>query len=263
MGILNVTPDSFSDGGQWLDPAAAVQHGQDLWAAGADLVDVGGESTRPGAQRVSAAEELRRVLPVVSELAQRGIPVSIDSTRAEVARAAIVAGAQLINDVSGGLAEPEMLRVAAELEVPIVLMHWRGPATVMAQHAHYDQVVAEVCAQLQSRVQAAVAAGVPAERIILDPGLGFAKESAHNWQLLAGLTQLLDLGFPLLIGAARKRFLRALAPAAMAGTTQWDELTAAVTAVVAQAGAWGVRVHEVPSNIAAVQVAAALRQVRP
>ncbi len=258
MAVLNVTPDSFSDGGRWVDPAAAVAHGRELISQGADYLDIGGESTRPGAGRVSVDEELRRVIPVVQGLAGAGVPLSIDTTRAEVARAAIANGAAVINDVSGGLADPQMLALAAELTAPIILMHWRGPAASMEQLAHYGDVVAEVTEELRQRVLAARAAGVATDQIILDPGLGFAKTAEHNWRLLAGVPQLLELGYPLLIGASRKRFLRELVPAEAADSARVDELSALVTTQVARAGVWGVRVHEVPRQVTAIQVAAAL-----
>jgi dihydropteroate synthase len=261
MGVLNVTPDSFSDGGRWLDSRAAVDQGLALAAAGADIVDVGGESSRPGAHRVPAEEELRRVIAVTGELAAAGLVLSIDTSRAVVAEAAIAAGATLVNDVSGGLADPDMAPLLAELAVPFVAMHWRGPSAVMEQFATYGEVVTEVCTELDRRLQALVGAGLEPERIVLDPGLGFAKDAQHNWQLLAGIDQLLALGQPLLVGASRKRFLGAL----LGGPNELprpplglDAATAAVTVVAAQAGAWCVRVHDVGPSADAVRVAAAV-----
>ncbi len=264
IGVLNVTPDSFSDGGRWPDAEAAVRHGLELAEQGADLVDVGGESTRPGAERVPEDEELRRTIPVVRALAAAGVAVSVDTMRAVTARASIEAGAVLVNDVSGGLADPGMLPVVAELRVPVVLMHWRGPSAVMAGLAHYDDVVAEVCGELSARLQAAAEAGVAPERVVLDPGLGFAKDAGHSWALLAHLDALLAAGRPVLVGASRKRFLGSLL--ARNGEApppeQRDEATCAVSALAAAAGAWAVRVHDVPAGVAAVRVAAAWEAAR-
>jgi dihydropteroate synthase len=265
MGILNVTPDSFSDGGRWLDADRAVSHGRQLAADGADLVDVGGESTRVGAHRVPVEEELRRVLPVVRELAAEGIAVSIDTMRSVVAEAALCEGATLVNDVSGGLADPTMLRLVAEAKVPYVVMHWRGHSIRMNELTTYVDVVADVCSELAQRLDAAVDAGVDVDAIILDPGLGFAKNADHNWALLANLDALHQLGRPLLIGASRKRFLGALLADAAGEQRPMDErddATAAVTALAAAAGAWGVRVHEVRGSLDAVRVAAAYRAAR-
>ena len=261
LGVLNVTPDSFSDGGRHLDRADAVAHGVALRAAGADLVDVGGESTRPGAQRVDAAEERRRVLPVVRELVAERVPVSIDTTRAEVAEAALEAGAMVVNDVSGGLADPAMLPLVAEAQVPNVVMHWRGHSDRMADLATYEDVLGEVRAELVARVDAAVLAGVDPDRIVLDPGLGFAKTAAHNWALLRRLDVLVELGFPVLVGASRKRFLGELLADAAGRPRPPDGrevATAVLSAVAARAGAWGVRVHDVAASMDAVAVATAL-----
>lgn len=262
MGILNVTPDSFSDGGLFFDAGAAVERGLALLAAGADLVDVGGESTRPGAGRIDAEEECRRVLPVVRALASADVPISIDTTRAEVARACVEEGACLVNDVSGGLADPAMPAAIAGMSVPYVVMHWRGPSTVMEHLASYDDVVADVCRELHSRVEALTTAGVAEERLVLDPGLGFAKTGEHNWALLRRLDELLLLGRPVLIGASRKRFLGDLlcdadgVPRDMAGR---DAAGDALAALAAAAGVWCVRVHEVASARDAVAVAHAWR----
>lgn len=262
MGVVNVTPDSFSDGGLWLDPAAAVAHGLRLVADGADLVDVGGESTRPGADRVTLDEELRRVLPVVGELAAAGVAVSVDTMRARVAEAALAAGACLVNDVSGGLADPDMAGVVAAAGVPFVVMHWRGHSAVMDSLAEYQDVVADVRRELADRLAALVGAGIAEEQLVVDPGLGFAKTAAHNWELLAGLDDLTGLGRPVLLGASRKRFLGSL----LAGpdgtpvpTGERDAATAATTVVAATAGVWCVRVHDVKASADAVRVAAAVR----
>jgi dihydropteroate synthase len=271
MGVVNVTPDSFSDGGAWYGTDAAVRRGLDLAAQGADLVDVGGESTRPGAPRVPAAEELRRVVPVISELAAAGVRVSVDTMRAQVAEAALSAGAALVNDVSGGLADPQMPRLVAKAGVAYVVMHWRGHSHDMMQRAAYQDVVAEVRAELRRRVDIVTGEGVDPSRIVLDPGLGFAKRPAHNWALLTRLPEIAALGghssaFPVLIGASRKRFLGRLL-AGRDGTprpfTGCDGATVAVTALAAAAGAWAVRVHEVAQNVDAVRVAAAWRAGSP
>lgn len=261
MGIVNVTEDSFSDGGRWNDPAVAVAHAKRLMADGADLIDVGGESTRPGAVRVAAEEELGRVVPVVRELAAAGIPVSVDTMRAAVAEAAIEAGAALINDVSGGLADPRMLDVCAAAEVPVCLVHWRterfGSASGRAEPSAAG-IVAEVRDHLRGLAERALAKGIPAERIMLDPGLGFAKNADDNWALLAGMRSYMTLGYRVLIGASRKRFLTALRPGpdGAPGTPESaDDATAAVSALAAASGAWAVRVHSVAANRAAVDVA--------
>ncbi|GGK79980.1 dihydropteroate synthase [Sphaerisporangium melleum] len=262
MGVVNVTPDSFSDGGRWFDPDAAVRHGLQLVEQGADIVDVGGESTRPGAARVPLDEELRRVEPVVRALAAQGVTVSVDTMRAEVAEAAVQAGAALVNDVSGGLADPVMPQVVAASGVPYVVMHWRGHSHQMDARAVYSDVLVEVAEELRKRVDSVLAEGVAEHQIIIDPGLGFAKRTEHNWALLAGIGRLSELGFPLLIGASRKRFLGRL----LAGPDgvprpfdESDDASLAVTALAAHAGAWGVRVHQVRPNADAVRVAAAWR----
>jgi dihydropteroate synthase len=261
MGVLNVTPDSFSDGGRYLSLDDALAHGVALWEAGADLVDVGGESTRPGAARVDAATEIARVLPVVTGLVAAGVAVSVDTTRARVAEAAVEAGARVVNDVSGGLADPDMARFVAGADVPWILMHWRGHSHTMDSLAVYDDVVAEVRDELRARVDAAVAAGVDPAALVLDPGLGFAKRAEHNWALLRRLDVLRELGFPVLVGASRKRFLGTLL-AAKDGTPRppdgREEATAAITALVAASGAWGVRVHDVTRSLDAVAVAVAM-----
>ncbi len=263
MGVVNVTPDSFSDGGQWYGPDAAIAHGLELAAQGADIVDVGGESTRPGAQRVSAAEELRRVGPVVTELVKAGVPTSIDTMRAEVAEFALAAGVQLVNDVSGGLADPDMPRLVAAAGVGYVVVHWRGHSQDMYSRAVYTDVVSEVRDELARRVDAVVDAGVDPGCIVIDPGLGFGKRGEHNWPLLAHLAEVARLpggSFPVLVGASRKRFLGHLL-AAPDGTPRSfdgsDGATIAITALAAAAGAWCVRVHQVPLNADAARVAAA------
>jgi dihydropteroate synthase len=261
MGVLNVTPDSFSDGGRYLHLGDALSHGVEMWTDGADLVDVGGESTRPGAERVAPEVEIARVLPVVKGLTAAGVAVSVDTTRAQVAEAALRAGAVIVNDVSGGLADPDMARVVANAGVPWILMHWRGYSKDMDSLATYDDVVTDVRNELSARADAAIAAGVAAEALVLDPGLGFAKRAEHNWELLRGLDVLLGLGFPVLIGASRKRFLGSLL-ADKEGVSRppdgREEATAAISALVAAAGAWGVRVHDVRRSLDAVKVAEAL-----
>lgn len=263
FGVLNVTPDSFSDGGRWDQTAAAVEHGVALSMSGADVVDVGGESTRPGAHRIDAATEADRVLPVIRELHARGILCSVDTTRAVVAAAALRAGASILNDVSGGLADPEMASVAADSGAPWILMHWRGHSDVMAGEAHYVDVIEEVRDELLAQVDRAVAAGVEERSLILDPGLGFAKNSKHNWALLEKLDVLVDLGFPVLVGASRKQFLGALlaaddgAPRPAAGR---DAATASVSLLAAQDGAWGLRVHEPQPTRDALAVMAAMKR---
>jgi dihydropteroate synthase len=265
MGVVNVTPDSFSDGGRWFGADAAIKHGLDLVAQGADLVDVGGESTRPGAQRVSEEEELRRIGPVVTELVKAGVPVSIDTMRAAVAEFALAAGATLVNDVSGGLADPQMPRLVAAAGVSYVLVHWRGHSRDMYSRAAYADVVSEVRDELTRRVDAVVTAGVDPGRIVIDPGLGFGKRPEHNWPLLTHLADFSRLGgrtFPVLVGASRKRFLGLLL-AGPDGTPRpfdgSDAATVAISALAATAGAWCVRVKQVPANADAVRVAAAWR----
>ncbi|MGK5531649.1 dihydropteroate synthase [Streptomyces sp. URMC 129] len=262
MGVVNVTPDSFSDGGRWFDVESAVKRGMDLVAQGADLVDVGGESTRPGATRVDEAEELRRVIPVVRELAAEGVVVSVDTMRASVAERSVAAGARLVNDVSGGRADARMVPVVADAAVPFVVMHWRGQSADMNERAVYGDVVGEVIAELRASLDAAVAGGIAADRIVTDPGLGFAKRAEHDLALVAAMDRLrAELGLPLLIAASRKRFLgRALArpDGTPPPARERDAATAAVTALAARAGAWAVRVHEVRASADAVRVARAV-----
>ncbi len=251
MGVLNVTPDSFSDGGRFVDPGAAVAHGRRLVADGADLLDVGGESTRPGATRPLVAEELDRVVPVIETLAAEGAVVSVDTMRAEVAAAALAVGARVVNDVSGGLADPEILDVVARSDATYVAMHWRAHSDRMADLAVYDEpggVVSAVRRELADRVAAAVGAGIGPDRLVLDPGLGFAKGGEHNWELLRGLDDIASLGYPLLVGASRKSFLGTLLADPGSGprdVTEREVAGHAVTVHLALAGVWGVRVHDV------------------
>jgi dihydropteroate synthase len=258
MGVINVTPDSFSDGGRWLHADTAVAHGLALLRDGADLLDVGGESTRPGASRPDIAEELGRVLPVISELSRAGAIVTVDTMRAGIARAAVVAGAAGINDVSGGQADDSMLQTAADLAVPYICMHWRGHSETMQDLAVYDDVVADVRRELSARIEAALTAGISADRLVVDPGLGFAKTGDHNWALLAAIDQLVDLGQPVMIGASRKAFLGPLLadPAGVSRPpSERDDATAAISAIAALRGAWCVRVHDARSSRDAVEVA--------
>ena len=242
MGILNATPDSFADGGEHFTYPDAVDHGLKLIAEGADIIDVGGESTRPGAERISAAEEERRVINVISKLADAGKPISIDTMRASTARAAVIAGASIINDVSGGLADAAMLETAAELQVPYIAMHWRGHSKEMNSLAVYTNVVDEVIAELSLRIEAALSAGVSKSNLIIDPGIGFAKEPADNWAIIEEITQFVALGYPVLVGASRKRFLGGADP------TSREAATVELTKRLSQSGIWAVRVHGVAAN---------------
>ncbi|MDP4962421.1 MAG: dihydropteroate synthase [Mycobacterium sp.] len=261
MGVVNVTDDSFSDGGRYLDPARAVEHALALVAEGAAIIDVGGESTRPGAVRIDSAVEVARIIPVVKELAAQGITVSIDTMHAVVARAALENGAAIVNDVSGGRADPDMAAVVAEAGVPWVLMHWHS---VQADQPHevpnYRDVVAEVRGELLAAVDSAVAAGVDHDKVIIDPGLGFAKTAQHNWALLRALPELVATGVPVLVGASRKRFLGSLladpdgAPRPPDGR---ETATAVISALAGLHGAWGVRVHDVRASVDAVKVVGA------
>lgn len=266
VGVLNVTPDSFSDGGRYPRPDDAVAHGLAMWEQGADLIDIGGESTRPGAQRVDPDEELRRVLPVITALAAQGVPLSIDTYRASVAAAALDAGVTVVNDVSGGLGDPEMAAVVRAAHCPWILMHWRGHSDRMQELAHYDDVVDDVRTELLARVDSAVAAGVDSSCLVIDPGLGFAKSGAHNWALLAALDSLVGLGLPVLVAASRKSFLGALL-AGPDGTPRAvddrEDATTAITAHCAAQGVWGVRVHEVRPSVDAALAVAAIRAASP
>jgi len=258
MGVLNVTDDSFSDGGRYLDADDAVAHGLALAAEGAGIVDVGGESTHPGATRIDPRVEASRVVPVVKELAGQGITVSIDTMHADVARAALQSGARMVNDVSGGRADPAMAPLLAEAGVPWVLMHWR-PVLSDRPHVapHYHDVVAEVRTELLASVDDAVAAGVDPDKLVIDPGLGFAKTGQHNWALLRALPQLVATGVPVLLGASRKRFLGTLLAGPDGSPRPPDgreTATAVISALAALHGAWGVRVHDVRASVDALKV---------
>ena len=264
MGVLNVTPDSFSDGGLWLEPEVALAHARQLVAEGADIIDVGGESTRPGAGRIPPEEELERTLPVVAALVEAGVTVSIDTMRAEVASGALQAGATYVNDVSGGLADPEMPSVTARAGCEVILMHWRGHSRDMQRRATYDDVTGEVVGELRQRVEAFTAVGVAPERVILDPGLGFAKTFEHNWRLLATIPALLDLGHRVIVGPSRKGFLGAVGRSGgpPRPPLERDVATAVTSAYLSDAGVWAVRVHDVRSTVDALDVAEALRAHR-
>ena len=242
MGILNVTPDSFADGGRHNDFEAAVNHGHQMLAEGVDIIDIGGESTKPGVERVSEEEELARVIPVIKELAKTGARISIDTMRASTARAAIKTGAQIINDVSGGLADSEMLPTAAQLGVPYIAMHWRGHSKDMNSRAVYGDVVKDVISELQERIDAALDAGIRQENLMIDPGIGFAKDAHHNWEIIDSIDEFVALGYPVLVGGSRKRFL---------GGDNPDEREAAtieLTKRLSTSGIWGVRVHSVKAH---------------
>lgn len=263
MGVLNVTPDSFSDGGRYFDHVAAVNRGHELIAAGADLIDVGGESTRPGAHAVDVDEELRRIIPVVTQLAADGVEISVDTRNVRTAAAAAQAGARILNDVSGGTNSPEMLTLAASTGLDLVLMHWRTHLASGAGDSYAD-VVGEVRRELRDRVDAALQAGVAAQQIIVDPGLGFAKNAQHNWQLLAGIDSFATMGHRLLVAASRKRFLAELinpSDPACSSEPDRDAATAAVTAVSARAGAWAVRVHDARVSRIAAEVVSTIDSV--
>jgi dihydropteroate synthase len=253
VGVLNVTPDSFSDGGKFTKVDAAVSHAVQLRSAGADFIDVGGESTRPGAARIDPAQERKRVLPVLKALLEREIPVSIDTMNASTALAAAEIGVLVVNDVSGGLADPDMLRTVAETGVHYIASHWRAPSDIMDTEAVYKNVVLEVRNALKARIAEMLVWGISPDKIVLDPGLGFAKTADHNWALLKALPKLESIGYPLLIGASRKRFLAPFAPDD-APSAERDFATAVVSALAAQAGIWGVRVHDVTSTVTALDV---------
>ena len=239
MGILNVTPDSFADGGRHNDFESAVARGLEMIAEGVDIIDIGGESTRPGADRVSEREELERTIPVITELAKHGARMSIDTMRASTAEAAIKAGASIINDVSGGLADPDMLQTASRLQVPYIAMHWRGQSKDMNSKAIYNDVVNDVISELQERITAALDAGIRANNLIIDPGLGFAKDADHNWKIIDSINTFVELGYPVLVGASRKRFLGGDSP------DEREQATIALTQRLATTGVWAVRVHSV------------------
>ena len=257
MGVVNVTPDSFSDGGEWFQPRDAIEHGLELIEEGADLIDVGGESTRPGAARPDVAEELRRVLPVVSELAATGTVVSIDTMRPRVAAEAVACGARLINDVSGGQADPDMLPLVADLGLPYVCMHWRGHSTDMQSRATYGDVVVDVIAELGRQVDSVLEAGIRKDQLIIDPGFGYAKTGEHNWQLLQRIVELAALQLPVLAGVSRKTFLGTLLAAPDGGPRppkDREDATVALTTLLASRGIWGVRVHCVRASRDAIAV---------
>lgn len=249
MGILNTTPDSFSDGGRYFTSELAIKHAQEMIAQGVDIIDVGGESTRPGAERITVDEEQARVLPVIEAIADLGVPISIDTMNAATALSAVKAGASVINDVSGGLADGAMARTAAELEVGFIAMHWRGHSKEMNALAHYSDVVGEVISELSQRVETLLSEGISPNNLAIDPGIGFAKEPEHNWELLRKIDRINELGYPVLIGASRKRFLGAIAG------QERDDATAAISALMARAGVWGVRVHDVRRSRQAIDVA--------
>ncbi len=239
MGILNVTPDSFADGGRHNDLEAAVARGLEMMAEGVDIIDIGGESTRPGADRVSEAEEIARTIPVITELAKHGVRISIDTMRASTAEAAIKAGASIINDVSGGLADPEMLQTAARLQVPYIAMHWRGQSKDMNSKAIYGDVVSDVISELNERIEAALDAGIQKDKLIIDPGLGFAKDAEHNWAIIDSIDRFVALGYPVLVGGSRKRFLGGERP------DEREQATIELTKRLGTTGVWAVRVHSV------------------
>jgi dihydropteroate synthase len=239
MGILNVTPDSFADGGRHNEFAAAVAHGLEMIAEGVDIIDIGGESTRPGAERVTEEEEIARVIPVITELAKHGIPISIDTMRASTAEAAINAGASIINDVSGGLADPDMLQTAARLQVTYIAMHWRGQSKDMNSKAIYADVVSDVISELNERIDSAIDAGIHKDKLIIDPGIGFAKDADHNWAIIDSIDRFVAMGYPVLVGASRKRFLGGDSP------DEREQATIELTKRLGTTGVWAVRVHSV------------------
>jgi dihydropteroate synthase len=239
MGILNVTPDSFADGGRHNDFAAAVARGLEMIAEGVDIIDIGGESTRPGADRVSEAEEIERTIPVITELARSGVRISIDTMRVSTAEAAIKAGASIINDVSGGLADPQMLQTAARLQVPYIAMHWRGQSKDMNSKAIYNNVVVDVISELQERIAAALDAGIQPSNLIIDPGLGFAKDAQHNWEIIDSIDKFVAMDYPVLVGGSRKRFLGGDSP------DEREQATIELTKRLATTGVWAIRVHSV------------------
>jgi dihydropteroate synthase len=239
MGILNVTPDSFADGGRHNDFDAAVARGLEMIAEGVDIIDIGGESTRPGADRVTEAEEIERTIPVITELAKHGARISIDTMRASTAEAAVKAGAAIINDVSGGLADPQMLQTAARLQLPYIAMHWRGQSKDMNSKAIYNDVVVDVISELQERIDAALNAGIKQGNLIIDPGLGFAKDAQHNWEIIDSIDKFVAMGYPVLVGGSRKRFLGGDSP------DEREQATIELTKRLATTGVWAVRVHSV------------------
>ena len=256
MGVLNVTPDSFSDGGRFNDPEIATNHALQMIKDGADIIDIGGESTRPGSERISVQAELDRVLPVISALVDSGVAISIDTMRVEVAQAAVAAGACMVNDVSGGKSDPEMLGYVASLNTPYILMHWRGPSNIMNTLTDYQDVVADVTNEISKQVDVVVSAGIVRERIVIDPGIGFAKTVDQNWPILKHLEVLEELGLPILMGASRKKFLGELlandgVPRDSDGR---ESATSAISTLMAARGLWAVRVHDVKSSSDAIAV---------
>jgi dihydropteroate synthase len=256
MGILNVTPDSFADGGLHFTKDAAIARAEEMITEGVDIIDVGGESTKPGADRVTQAEELERVLPVIEKLAKLGTPISIDTTRAEVAKRAIKIGAQYVNDVSGGLADEKMYQlIAANPEIQYIIMHWRSHSKTMQEHANYDEVVKEVREELEERINSALDAGVTPEQIIIDPGIGFSKTAEHNWELLRNIDRFSLLGYPVLVGASRKRFL-----GENQTPDQREAASIALTGLLAKQGVWAVRTHSVKPHREAIAIVESLRK---
>ena len=268
MGVLNVTPDSFSDGGQFSVEEDAVNHARLLIAAGSNIIDIGGESTRPGAERISIDEEQRRVIAVIQRVAAEpsfidsGARISIDTMNSQTAKAAVAAGAQIINDVSGGLADKEMFAVAAETGAILVISHWRGFSDRMDTLNEYQDIARDVAAELSTQVEVAIVAGVKRENIVIDPGLGFAKDMQQNWKLVARLDELEKLGLPILVGASRKRFIAGMLEPDEAGevsNSRRDLATAVLTALLLQRKLWGIRVHNVLATTDAIDVVEALR----
>lgn len=256
MGVLNVTPDSFSDGGRFFDSKVAINHALQMITDGADIIDIGGESTRPGSDRISAQEELDRVMPVISALVDSGVAISIDTMRTEVAQEATEAGACMVNDVSGGKSDPEILNYVASLKTPFILMHWRGPSNIMNTLTDYQDVVVDVTAEISKQVDVAVAAGIARERIVIDPGIGFAKTVDQNWPILKHLDVLEGLGLPILMGASRKKFLgELLAKEGVArDSDERESATTAISTLMAVRELWAVRVHDVKSSSDAIAV---------
>ncbi len=268
MGVLNITPDSFSDGNLYTSLDAALDHARLLAISGANIIDIGGESTRPDAERITIQEEQERVLPVIKKIidADLGVQLSIDTMNAETAKAAVALGVSIINDVSGGLADPEMFIVAAETNATLVISHWRGHSNIMNTMNSYQDVAVEVATELQQRVDAAIAAGISKDKIVIDPGLGFAKDMKQNWQLVARLDEIEKLGLPILVGASRKRFIAGALDEAEPNTVSMerrDVASAVLTALLMQRKLWGVRVHNVLSTVDAINIVGALHEGQP
>ena len=262
VGVLNVTPDSFSDGGLFTDTTTAINHAKQLIAQGADLIDVGGESTKPGASRIENIEEQKRVIPVIEELTNLGIITSIDTMRSQTAQLAVKAGAQIVNDVSGGLADENMHKTVSELDVPYVLMHWRGHSTIMDELANYQNVIEEVMHEIKLQIEKATNAGLSRNKIVIDPGLGFAKKPEHNWQILKEINKLHSFELPIYIGASRKRFLADFAfPKGSTDPKDRDLATSAISSYASLNGTWAVRVHDVAGSVAAVKVTNQLEEI--